>query len=94
MLKPNGDRLVIEADSAKQEKLGAIVIPEGANKEKVSIGTVRAAGPGRTNEKGDIVSMPFSVGDRVVFEKYSAITYKEDEKEYLIVRENNILGSI
>ncbi|MDX1973336.1 MAG: co-chaperone GroES [Candidatus Sumerlaeia bacterium] len=91
-LKPLHDRVVIqrlEEDEAKSS--GGIIIPDTA-KEKPQRGKVVAVGQGSFNDKGDRNKLDVQVGDEVLFGKYSGNDVKIDGKEYLIMRENEILA--
>jgi chaperonin GroES len=93
-LKPLGDRVIIEpmeADAAKSA--GGIFIPDTA-KEKPQKGKVLAAGPGRTTDDGKLLPLPVKAGDVVIYSKYAGTEYKQDGKEYLIVREADILALV
>ena len=93
-LKPLGDRVVIDPltdDAAKSA--GGIFIPDTA-KEKPQKGKIIAAGPGRTTDEGKVLPMPVKVGETVLYSKYAGQEYKQDGKEYLIVREADILAVI
>jgi chaperonin GroES len=91
-IKPLADRVVIAPLEAAEEKVGSIYIPDTA-KEKPQEGQIVAVGPGRM-EDGKIVPMSVKVGDRVLFGKYAGTEIKKDGKEYLIVRESDILAII
>lgn len=91
-IKPLGDRVLIEPLEQQEEKIGSIIIPDTA-KEKPQEGKVIAVGPGK-NENGKIVPLQVKVGDRVLYGKYAGTEIKKDGKEYLIVRESDILAII
>lgn len=93
MLKPLGDRVVIEIIETEQKMIGGIVLPDSA-KEKPSEGIVVAAGAGRSLENGTKTTLETKVGDRIVFSKYSGTEVKYDDKEYLILREDDILAIV
>ena len=90
-IKPLSDHLFIE--KVKEEKISAagIVIPETADSHS-SIGKVVAAGPGKVNDDGDLIPMTVKVGDTVVFTQYSPSDIKINDKEYLVVRESDVLA--
>ncbi len=91
-IKPLADRVLIEPIEEKEEKIGSIIIPDTA-KEKPQEGKVVAVGPGR-QEDGKVVPLQVKVGDRVLYGKYAGTEIKKDGKEYLIVRESDILAVI
>ncbi len=93
-LKPLGDRVIIDPIKDETEKsAGGIHIPDTA-KEKPQKGKVVAAGPGRTTDEGKVIPMPVKAGDIVIYSKYAGTEYKQDGKEYLIVREADVLAIV
>ena len=92
-LKPLGDRLVVQPVEQDEQTASGIFLPETA-KEKPQQGEVIAAGPGARNEKGDRVAMEVAVGDRVLYARYSGTTVKLNGKEYLILKETDILAIV
>ncbi|MDP3935177.1 MAG: co-chaperone GroES [Candidatus Giovannonibacteria bacterium] len=96
-IKPLGDRVLIEPmsdeDKAKQSK-GGILIPDTADKEKPMEGKVIAVGDGKILENGKLQPLSVKVGDKVLFSKYGPTEIKVDDKEYLIAKEEDILGII
>ncbi len=91
-IKPLGDRVLVKPLESTEEKVGSIYIPDTA-KEKPQEGTVEAVGPGRT-EDGKHIAPEVKVGDKILYGKYSGTEIKKDGKEYLIVRESDILAII
>jgi len=92
-LKPLADRLVVEPIEQEDVTAGGIILPETA-KEKPQQGKVIAAGPGRTDEDGKRIPMDVSVGDKVLYAKYSGTEIKMDGKKVLILRESDILAIV
>ncbi|MBN2910068.1 co-chaperone GroES [Polycladomyces sp. WAk] len=92
MIKPLGDRVVIEAIEKEEKTASGIVLPETA-KEKPQEGKVIAVGTGRY-ENGEKIALEVKVGDRVIFSKYAGTEVKVGDKEYLILRENDILAIV
>ena len=93
-LKPLGDRVIIDPLLDEAEKsAGGIYIPDTA-KEKPQKGKVVAAGPGRTTDEGKVLPMPVKAGDTVIYSKYAGTEYKQDGKEFLIVREADVLAIV
>ena len=93
-IKPLADRVVVEPVEKDEETFagGKLVLPDTA-KEKPQQGSVIAVGPGRMDEDGNRIPMEVSVGDTVVYAKYSGTTFKdEDGKEILFMRESDILA--
>ena len=92
-IKPLSDRVVVEALDETEEMRGGLYIPDTA-KEKPQQGTVMAIGPGRRSEKGDVIPVELSVGDRVLYGKYSGTEVTVDGSEYLIIKESDVLAVI
>ncbi|MBP3040187.1 co-chaperone GroES [Bacillaceae bacterium Marseille-Q3522] len=93
MLKPLGDRIIIELVETEEKTASGIVLPDTA-KEKPQEGKVVAVGTGRVLDNGERVALEVSVGDRIIFSKYAGTEVKYDNKEYLIVRESDILAIV
>jgi len=92
-IKPLADRVVIEPAPAEDKVKGGIIIPDTA-KEKPQKGKVVAVGPGKASDSGNVISMTVKKGDSVLYGKYSGSEVNIDNKEYLIVREDDILAII
>ncbi len=92
-VKPLADRVLVEALEAAEKTAGGIYIPDNA-KEKPQKGKVIAAGPGKASDTGSIVKMEVKVGDVILYGKYSGTEVTVDGKEYLIMRESDILAII
>ena len=90
-IKPLGDRVVLEAEEREETTRSGIVLPDTA-KEKPQEGRIVAAGPGRRLDSGELVPLEVKVGDKVLYAKYAGTEIKLDGKEYLIVREADILA--
>ncbi len=91
-IKPLHDPVLIRRlDTEEEEIRGGIVIPDTA-KEKPQEGEVVAVGEGKVLEGGETVKMSVKEGDRILFGKYSGTEVKIDDEEYLIMREDEILG--
>lgn len=90
MMKPLGNRVIIKREEAKTTK-GGILLPDSA-KEKPKMGQVVAVGPGKMDEKGRVQPMNVSVGDKVLFSAYAGNEVKNEDVEYLIMAEDEILG--
>ncbi len=93
MLKPLGDRIVIELIEAEEKTLSGIVLPDSA-KEKPQEGKVVAAGTGRVLENGQRVDLEVKEGDQILFSKYAGTEVKYEGNEYLILRESDVLAII
>jgi chaperonin GroES len=90
-MRPLRDRILVERIEEGEQRVGGIIIPDTA-KEKPQQGRVVAVGKGRVNDKGDVFPLDVKAGDTVLFGKYSGTDIKIDGKEYLIVREDEVLG--
>lgn len=93
MIRPLGDRVIIELVEEEQTTASGIVLPESA-KEKPQEGRVVAVGSGQVTNSGERVALEVSEGDRIIFSKFAGTELKQDGKEYLILRENDILAII
>ncbi|WP_455660819.1 co-chaperone GroES [Pradoshia sp.] len=93
MLKPLGDRVVIELVAQEEKTASGIVLPDTA-KEKPSEGKIVAVGTGRVLENGERVGLEVSEGDHIIFSKYAGTEVKYEGSEYLILRESDILAVI
>ena len=90
-LRPLHDRVLVKRLEEQDEKHGSIIIPDSA-KEKPQEGKVIAAGTGRVTEDGKTLPLVVKAGDRILFGKYSGSEVKINGEEYLILREEDILG--
>ena len=93
MIKPLGERVVIEVAETDVKTASGIVLPDTA-KEKPQQGTVVAVGAGKLLDNGERAAMEVKVGDGDIFSKYSGSEVKVEGKDYLIVRESDILAVI
>lgn len=93
MVRPLGDHILVKPASEKEVKKGGIIIPDTA-KEKPQEGEIVAVGKGKRLENGTIVPPEVKVGDKVLFGKYSGTEIKIDGDDYLIMREDDVLGII
>jgi len=93
MIKPLGDRVVLEAAEKEEKTASGLVLPDSA-KEKPQEGRVVAVGDGRIDEKGNRISLEVKEGDKVIYSKYAGTEVKYGEKEYLVVRESDILAVV
>jgi chaperonin GroES len=90
-IKPLGDRVLIEPAEQTEMKKGGIIIPDTA-KEKPQEGLVVAIGTGKRDEDGKLIPFNVKKGDRVLLPKYGGTEVKLDDKNYQIVREEDILA--
>jgi len=92
-LRPLSDRILIERVEEDEKTKGGIIIPDTA-KEKPAEGKIVATGNGRMGEDGKLLPMDVKVGDRVLFSKYGGTDVKIDGTDYLILRQDDVLGII
>jgi chaperonin GroES len=90
-IRPLYDRIVVKRVETQEQKIGGLFIPDSA-KEKPQEGEVVAIGKGKRLEDGKVVPLDVQVGDRILFGKYSGSDIKLDNEEYLIMREEEVLG--
>lgn len=93
-IKPLGDRIVVQALEAEEITKGGIILPETA-KEKPHEGKIVAVGRGKVLDNGHIQALELKAGDRILYGKYSGSEIKtKDGKEYLIMREEDVLAIV
>jgi chaperonin GroES len=90
-IRPLHDRLLVERLEERAVKKGGIIIPDTA-KEKPQEGRVIAVGNGKVTDDGKRLSLDVKTGDKILFGKYSGSEVKLDDKEYLIMREDDVLA--
>jgi chaperonin GroES len=92
-VRPLHDRIIIERIDEGEQKIGGIIIPDTA-KEKPMQGKVIAVGKGRVEKDGKVTPLDVKAGDVVLFGKYAGQEIKIDGDDYLIIREEEVLGVI
>ncbi len=92
-IRPLHDRIIVERVEEETTTAGGIIIPDTA-KEKPQKGKIVAVGKGKTTDDGKSVALDVKVGDKVLFGKYAGTDIKIEGKEYLMMREDDILGVI
>ena len=92
-LKPLGNRVVIEPIEQEDITSGGIVLPETA-KEKPQKGTIISVGPGERDEDGKYIPMDVKEGDKVLFAKYAGTEISFEDKDFMIMRESDIVAII
>ncbi len=92
-LRPLSDRILVERVEEDEKTKGGIIIPDTA-KEKPAEGKIVAVGNGRIGEDGKAIPMDVKVGDRVLFSKYGGTEVKISGVDYLIMRQDDVLGVI
>ena len=91
-IRPLHDRIIVERLEEETKTAGGLIIPDTA-KEKPQQGKVIAVGKGKKTEDGKVLPLDVKVGDKVLFGKYAGTEIKIEGKEYLMMREDDILGS-
>lgn len=92
-IRPLNDRILVQRLAEEETTKGGIIIPDSA-KEKPAEGKIVAVGNGKLNDKGDRVALEVKTGDQVLFSKYGGTDVKIDGEDYLIMREDDILGVV
>jgi len=92
-VRPLHDRVIVERIEESEQRIGGIIIPDSA-KEKPQQGKIIAAGKGRVEKDGKITPLDVKAGDTILFGKYAGQEIKIDGNEYLIMREEEVLGVI
>ncbi|MBI4768813.1 MAG: co-chaperone GroES [Deltaproteobacteria bacterium] len=92
-IRPLHDRVIVQRIEEEEKTKGGIIIPDTA-KEKPQEGKVIAVGPGKILENGTKLTLDVKVGDKILFGKYSGSEIKIDGEEFLMMREEDILGVI
>ena len=92
-LRPLHDRVIVKRLEEERKTASGIVIPDTAA-EKPDQGEVLAVGPGKKNDEGKLSPVDVKVGDKILFGKYSGTTVKIDSVEYLVMREDDIMGIV
>ena len=90
-IRPLYDRIVVKRVEQKEQMQGGLYIPDSA-KEKPQEGEVVAVGKGKRMEDGKVIPLDVQPGDRILFGKYSGSDIKIDNEEYMIMREDEVLG--
>ena len=92
-IRPLNDRLLVQRLEEEEKTAGGIIIPDSA-KEKPAEGKVVAVGPGKTNDAGERVALQVKEGDVILFSKYGGTDVKLGGEDYLIMREDDVLGIV
>jgi chaperonin GroES len=92
-VRPLRDRILVERLEEGEQKVGGIIIPDTA-KEKPQQGKVVAVGNGRITDEGKTLPLDVKAGDTILFGKYAGTEIKIEGKEYLILREDEVLGVV
>ena len=92
-IRPLQDRVIVKRIAEEEKTKGGIIIPDTA-KEKPQEGRIVAVGKGKVNDDGKILPLSVKAGDKILFAKYSGTEVKLNGNEYLIMREDDILGVV
>ncbi|WP_295390756.1 co-chaperone GroES [uncultured Thiodictyon sp.] len=92
-IRPLHDRVVVRRMEEERTTAGGIVIPDSATEKPIQ-GEVIAAGRGKILENGEVRPLDVKVGDRILFGKYSGTEVKLDGKDFLVMREDDIMGVV
>lgn len=92
-IRPLHDRILIQRLEEESKTSGGIIIPDSA-KEKPAEGKVIAVGPGKVNDAGNLIELQVKEGDIVLFSKYGGTDVRQDGTDYLILREDDVLGIV
>lgn len=92
-IRPLNDRILVQRVEEEEKTAGGIIIPDNA-KEKPVEGTIIAVGPGKLSDAGERVALQVKEGDIVLFSKYGGADVRIDGEDYLILREDDVLGVI
>lgn len=92
-LQPLGDRVVVQREESEEKTAGGILLPDTA-KDKPARGSIISIGNGKLLEDGSRGPLQVKVGDRVIFSSYAGETFKVDDQELLLMREEDILAVI
>ncbi len=90
---PLGERIVIKPIEQETQTRGGILLPDTA-KGKPQEGEVIAVGSGRVADDGSRIAMELTIGDKVIYSKYAGTEYEDDDDEYLIMRESDVLAKL
>ena len=92
-IKPLADYVVAQQEEAESKTASGLYLPDKAQ-EKPKIAKVLAVGPGRVGDDNERIAVEVKVGDRIIYGGYSITEFKHEGKEYLLIKEENIYGTI
>jgi chaperonin GroES len=92
-VKPLSNKVLIKVKESEEKTKGGIFIPQTAQ-EKTQVGIVEAVGPGKVNDKGDLIPMNVKPKDEIIFDKYAGTQIKIDGIDYLIISSDDILAVV
>ncbi len=91
MIKPLQDYVVLVQEKA-EKKAGSIILT--TEKEKSNVGTIKAIGPGKLDEHGNLIKIDLSIGQKVLYKQYSTTEYKQDDTTYLLIKAEDIIAIV
>lgn len=92
-VKPLGNRILIKVKETEEKTKGGIFIPQTAQ-EKTQRGIVESVGPGRKNDKGELITPEVKAGDEIIYDKYAGTQIKIDEADFLILSSDDVLAIV
>ncbi len=92
-IRPLHDRVIVQRVEEEEKTKGGIIIPDSAKETPIE-GRIIAVGPGRKDDSGKVTPLDVKAGDRVIFSRYAGSEVKIEGEEYLIMREEDILGVV
>ncbi len=92
-VKPLGNRVLIKVKETEEKTKGGIFIPQTAQ-EKTQRGVVEAVGPGKKNDKGELIVIDVKPGDEIIYDKYAGTQIKIDDVDFLILSSDEILAIV
>lgn len=93
-LKPLSDNIIVESIKEEEKTKGGILLPQNSEKDKPNHGIVVEAGPGKMTSSGKVIPMEVKKGDKIIFSKYGHHEIKIGDKDYLILRQDDVLAII
>ncbi len=93
-VKPLSNRVLIKVNKTEEKTKGGIYIPQTAQEEKTQRGVIEAIGPGKKNDKGELIPVEVKVGDEVIYDKYAGTQIKIEEADYLILSGDDIIAVV
>jgi chaperonin GroES len=94
MLKPLHDYVVLEKVKEEEKTESGIILTTKEAKDEPSHGVVVAVGPGKTDDKGNVIAIDLKKGQQVIYKKYSGTDVKDDRKDYLLIKAEDILAVV
>ena len=94
MLKPLPDYVVLDKVKEEEKTESGIILTTKEAKDEPSHGVVVAVGPGKTDDKGNVIAIDLKKGQQVIYKKYSGTDVKDDRKDYLLIKAEDILAVV